>query len=243
MPLDTVMPGAARFGLVAPVITAMSQSGFSNDRSRHIQKPLNTTVTKAEQYLIAPTLIQYHQEQTKSEVRGQSMEKPLNTVDSSPRYGLVTSNLCVLRNNQDGKPLDEPMPTIATSPGHFAEVRTFLIKYYGQGIGQNINMPLDTIVSKDRFGLVSVYGVDYAITDIGLRMLTPRELYNAQGFPPDYKIDIDVNGKAYSKSKQVARCGNAVPPPFAEALVRANLPEMCGKKVETMEELERLICV
>lgn len=70
-------------------------------------------------------------------------------------------------------------------------------------------------------------------------MLEPRELYRAQGFPEDYIIDFDVNGKRYSRSAQVARCGNAVPPPFAEALVRANLPEMCGRKFETMEELKQ----
>ena len=62
-----------------------------------------------------------------------------------------------------------------------------------------------------------------------MRMLTPRELFNAQGFPPDYIIDRDADGKSYPKSAQVARCGNAVPPPFTEALVRANLPEMCNK--------------
>lgn len=72
-------------------------------------------------------------------------------------------------------------------------------------------------------------------------MLTPRELYAANGFPPDYIIDHDYAGKAYGKTKQVARCGNAVPPPFAEALVRANLPEMCGKRFETMKELYRVI--
>ena len=82
-------------------------------------------------------------------------------------------------------------------------------------------------------------GTAYFVADIGLRMLTPRELYNAMGFPPDYIIDRDYTGRAYGKSKQVARCGNAVCPPMAEAVVRANLPEWCGKKLRTMEELER----
>ena len=69
-------------------------------------------------------------------------------------------------------------------------------------------------------------------------MLAPRELYNAQGFPPDYIIDKDCTGKSYNRTKQVARCGNAVPPPFAEALVRANLPEYCSKdKILTMAQL------
>ena len=89
--------------------------------------------------------------------------------------------------------------------------------------------------------LLDVNGTLYFISDIGLRMLTPRELYAANGFPPDYIIDHDYTGKAYGKTKQVARCGNAVPPPFAEALVRANLPEMCGRQFETMKELYGVI--
>jgi len=134
--------------------------------------------------------------------------------------------------------------TITTSPGHFAEVRAFLIKYYGQGIGQEVNQPLDTIVSKDRFGLVTIKGEDYQIVDIGMRMLQPHELYKAQGFPDDYIIDRDYTGKEYPKSKQVARCGNSVPPPFAEILVRANLPELaCDRKLATMEQLENEIAV
>ena len=72
-------------------------------------------------------------------------------------------------------------------------------------------------------------------------MLTPRELYNAMGVPPDYVIDRDYTGKPYGKSKQVARCGNAVCPPMAEAVVRANFPEWCGGRIATMSELEREI--
>ena len=91
--------------------------------------------------------------------------------------------------------------------------------------------PLDTITSHDRFGLVMVHGEPYQIVDIGMRMLTPRELFDAQGFPHDYIIDHDYTGKEYPKSAQVARCGNAVCPPVAKALVEANLPELCEKKV------------
>lgn len=92
--------------------------------------------------------------------------------------------------------------------------------------------------------LVAVQGVDYAIVDIGLRMLTPRELYRANGFPPDYIIDRDYLGNPYGKSKQVARCGNSVPPPFAAALVRANLPELCaGRVIGSMAELEEHVAL
>lgn len=102
-----------------------------------------------------------------------------------------------------------------------------LIKYYGQGVGQDVKEPLDTVTSRDRFGLVTIEGVDYQIVDIGLRMLEPRELYGCQGFPEDYIIDHDYTGKTYPRSEQVRRCGNAVCPPIPAALVRANLPELC----------------
>lgn len=85
---------------------------------------------------------------------------------------------------------------------------------------------MHTVTTKDRFGLVTLHGQNFQIVDIGMRMLQPHELFAAQGFPESYVIDKDSEGKNYSKAKQVARCGNAVPPPFADALVRANLPEM-----------------
>lgn len=93
--------------------------------------------------------------------------------------------------------------------------------------GQDIEKPLDTVTTKDRFGLVTIEGVDYQIVDIGLRMLEPRELYGCQGFPDDYIIDHDYTGKTYPRSEQVRRCGNAVCPPIPAALVKANLPELC----------------
>ncbi|MBP1950264.1 DNA cytosine methyltransferase [Virgibacillus litoralis] len=127
--------------------------------------------------------------------------------------------------------LDEPIATIPTA-NRFGLVTAFLIKYYGQGIGQTLNEPLHTIPTKDRFGLVTVKGQDYRIADIGMRMLQPHELFKAQGFPNEYIIDRDYKGNKYPKTQQVARCGNSVPPPFAEALVRANLPKMCVNEYE-----------
>ena len=79
------------------------------------------------------------------------------------------------------------------------------------------------------------------MTNVGLRMLTPRELYNAQGFPADYIIDRDYLGHKYPKKEQVARCGNAVPPPFAYTLVTANLPELCRKPCSCMTELNKTV--
>ena len=110
---------------------------------------------------------------------------------------------------------------------HIGEVRAFLIAYYGSSVGQDLLDPLQTVVTKDRFGLVTIHGVEYQIVDIGMRMLEPHEQFAAQGFPSNYIIEVDADCKKYSKSAQVARCGNAVPPPFAKALVIANLPEIC----------------
>ena len=115
----------------------------------------------------------------------------------------------------------------AVGDGHFGEVRAFLIKYYGNQTVHDVREPLDTITTKDRFGLVTIAGIDYQIVDIGLRMLEPKELYGCQGFPDDYIIDKDYTGKQYPRSEQVRRCGNAVCPPIPAALVRVNLPELC----------------
>lgn len=276
-PIHTVMAGATRFGLVTPVMSAIGQTGFTDDRSYSVDEPVRTIVSKAEQVIITPTLIQYHSETKSDEPRGQSLDKPLMTIDSSPRYGLVSAFISKYYDGNykgAGSSLNEPLHTTTsvdhnavvtafinrqfkTGVGHGVNeplattmtvnksnlIKAFLIKYYGQGTGQKVDEPLDTIVSRDRFGIVTIHGVDYQIVDIGLRMLEPKELYAAQGFPSDYKIEFDVNGTQYSKAKQVARCGNSVPPPFAEALTRANLPEYCGEKILTMEELEERIAI
>ena len=204
-------------------------------RIHDIREPLPTIVSSGKHYLCAPALIQYHSETSKDDVRGQMIKEPLMTVDGSNRYGLVTSFLSKFYKSGTGQDIREPLHTITTSAGHFGEVRAFLIKYYGEGTGQDIKAPLDTITSKDRFGLVTIEGAEYQIVDIGLRMLEPKELYGCQGFPDDYIIDHDFKGKTYSRTEQVKRCGNAVPPPFAQAIVKANLPELCvGKRMPNM---------
>ena len=179
---------------------------------------------------LAPFLIQYHGEQSDKDVRGQVIDRPLMTADASNRYGLVTafiSKYFAGGYQSAGAGVTVPLPTV-TSIDHNALVEAFLVKYYGQGEGQTLTEPLHTITTRDRFGVVAVCGELYQVTDIGMRMLTPRELFRAQGFPETYIIDRDADGRSYPKSAQVARCGNAVPPPFAEVLVRANLPELCG---------------
>ncbi|MGM7747311.1 DNA cytosine methyltransferase [Yersinia enterocolitica] len=165
---------------------------------------------------------------------GADLNQPAHTVTTIDHHALVTSNLIKLRGTcKDGQQVTQPMPTITAGGLHVGEVRAFLLKYYGnEKEGVSLNDPLHTVTTNDRFGLVTVEGIDYQIVDIGMRMLQPHELYAAQGFPSWYIIDRDYTGTKYAKDKQVARCGNAVPPPFAEALVRANLPEMCIERKE-----------
>lgn len=225
-PMPTIT-GKHGYGIVEPVLVPYMGTNTTNHPGGNCKDPIHTITTGNQQCLISPTLIQYHSETAQGEVRGQTIKDPIMTVDGSNRYGLVTSFLSKFYKSGTGQDLREPLHTITTSPGHFGEVRAFLIKYYGDATGQDIEQPLDTVTTKDRFGLVTIKGVDYQIVDIGLRMLEPRELYGCQGFPDDYIIDHDYTGKTYPRSEQVRRCGNAVCPPIPAALVRANLPELC----------------
>lgn len=211
----------------SPYIVRIGQTGFGGDRlSYPLEKPLTTVVSKAEHLLVTPYLVRYNTETTKNGVRGQTVKEPVSTLDTSNRFGLVAAFIKRDFKSGVGSDLKEPLRTVMTVPKSTL-VTAFLLKYYGSDIGQSLNTPLHTVTTKDRFGLVTIKGEDYQIVDIGMRMLQPRELYNAQGFPEDYVIDYDHEGKKYPKGEQVKRCGNAVPPPFAKVLVEANLPELC----------------
>ncbi|EPS5425669.1 TPA: DNA cytosine methyltransferase [Klebsiella michiganensis] len=163
---------------------------------------------------------------------GGSMESPAHTVTTGNHHAFVASHLVKLRGtSRDGQTTDEPMPTITAGGQHVGEVKTTLaVEDYDEERAQQVLAFLQEFCGEECTGLVEIAGVTYRIVDIGMRMLQPHELYRAQGFPEWYIIDQDYRGVKYAKDKQVARCGNAVPPPFAEALVRANLPEMCLKK-------------
>lgn len=139
----------------------------------------------------------------------------------------LTHYYSTIADETRGGTMDQPIHTIPTA-NRFGLVCAFLTKYYGSDTGQSLHAPLHTVTTKDRFGLVIVKGTPYKIYDVGLRMLQPRELFNGQGFPKDYIIDVDYEGKKYSKKEQVARCGNAVPPAFSFALTQANLPDLCA---------------
>ena len=215
--------------LIEPKLAPCIMCNNENNTGASIESPLPTITTGNRNFVVAPTLIQYHSETANGDVRGQRLDEPIMTVDGSNRYGLVTSFLSKFYKSGIGQDIREPLGTVTANAGggHFGEVRAFLIKYYGQGTGQDIKELLDTVTARNRFGLVTIAGVDYQIVDIGLRMLEPKELYGCQGFPGDYIIDHDYTGKTYPRSEQVRRCGNAVCPPIPAALVRANLPELC----------------
>lgn len=225
-PLDTITAKHGT-GIVEPIIAPVEVRNNFGSSGNNVQEPLRTITTGGHHMLVAPNLIQYHSEQTE-DVRGQEVDKPLMTVDASNRYGVVSTFISQFNNNCVGQEVSQPLNTMTACTNHFGEVRAFLVKYYsGEGNGSKCDEPAPTITTKDRLGLVTVYGQDYQIVDIGLRMLTPRELFDAQGFPSDYIIDVDSYGNTYTKAEQVARCGNAVCPPIPAALVRANLPELC----------------
>jgi len=188
---------------------------------RGVSAPLNTvTASGAAAGLVTATMVTIDNQSSQG---GHSpTTAPLKTTVTENRHALVTSNLIKLRGTNVGSATNEPLHTVSAQGTHHAEVRAFLIKYYGTDQDPRLTEPMHTVPTKDRFGLVTVHGQEYAIVDIGLRMLTPRELYRAQGFPESYQIDTGADGKPLTKTAQVRMCGNSVCPPMARQIVAAN---------------------
>ena len=233
-PLGTVVTSGKHY-LVAPtLIQYHSETGKDEVRGQEVSEPLMTVDTSPRYALSVAHIMKNYAGGYKG--AGSAADAPLGTVTAKDHNSLVTVHIMTMRNNMDGQPIDEPLSTVSCSGAHHAEVQAFLVKYFSNGAAKSVNEPLDTVTTKDRFALVTIHGEEYIITDIKMRMLQPRELFNAQGFPADYIIDHDADGHSYVKSKQVARCGNAVTPPVPAALVRANLPEACGGKGEMRNE-------
>jgi DNA (cytosine-5)-methyltransferase 1 len=201
-----------------PFITEHANS--SKQRNMSANEPLRTICAQVKGGHFA--LVSAHIAKHFTGVTGSDIKEPLHTVTAKDHNALVTSHMIKFRGTNVGHGTDEPVHTISAGGFHIGEVRAFIIKYYGTGMAHSIEKPLDTVTTKDRFGLVTIKGEEYEIVDIGMRMLEPHELFAAQGFPNDYKISHDSNGKRLSKAKQVARCGNAVCPPVAQALVEIN---------------------
>jgi len=231
-PIGTITTGGHHM-LIAPSMIQYHSEQSEDVRGQTVDKPIMTVDSSNRYGLVEPFLIQTgYGEREGQKPRVLDMDKPLGTVVAqSNKFAMAAAFVTQFNNNCDGQSMDAPLNTMTAKSNHFGEVNAFLVKYYGSGDNAvSCELPAPTITAKDRMGLVTVHGEDYKIVDIGLRMLTPRELFDAQGFPPDYIIDVDADGKPYPKSEQVARCGNAVCPPIPTALVRANLPELCEMK-------------
>jgi DNA (cytosine-5)-methyltransferase 1 len=225
-PLGTVVGGQKH-----ALVTAMLAKHYGGVVGQAIDKPTGTVTTVDHHSLVTANLVHMgHGEGKDGKARSshgiRDVAQPINTITASGApAGLVTSNLVKLRGDNVGSGTDEPVHTVSAQGLHHAEVRAFLIKYYGSDQDPQLLGPLHTITTKDRFGLVTVKGEAYAIVDIGLRMLAPRELYRAQGFPDSYIIDRGADGRPMTKTAQVRMCGNSVCPPLSRALVAANYDE------------------
>ncbi len=215
-PLRTVTTaGGSAGGQNAIVVAHIEQAngGPNNDNlaGRPADAPISTIATKGSQQRVVTALLSHQYTSNTNGGQGDPA-KPHKTITTGGHHAVVEAV---------ADPADEACPAGAE------RVAAFLLKYYGnESEGHDPGNPLGTVTTKDRFGLVTVTieGEEYVIVDIGMRMLTPRELFNAQGFPPDYIIDHDASGSPITKTAQVAKCGNSVCPPIAEALVRAQFP-------------------
>ena len=236
-PIQTV-DAANRYGMSAAWLTQY----FSGDGHYHsVEEPLATITTMEREGVTAAFLSKFF-----TGVDGARMEEPMPTVTGIDHNSCVLSHLAHFKGKDKGQHPKDPMMTL-TAKESLADVRTTVVKWDGQtelGYWSNVRAMLNKYceydLKDDEILLLNVRGTWYFISDIGLRMLAPRELYDAMGFPHDYIIDTDINGNPISRADQVARCGNAVCPPVAEALVRANLPECC-RKIRDMADLHNVM--
>jgi len=244
-PINTITTGGHQM-LIMPSMVQYHSEQTERVRGQGVGEPLMTVDASPRYGLAAATLSKYYG----NDQHGQDIGEPLHTITAKDREGVVLASMVKLKGQNIGGPATEPVQTVTAGGGHHGIV-AIKIEKAAPGVDlQNwpkvralLNEYCDYNLADDEVMLFLIGGEWWFIADIGLRMLTPRELYRAQGFPPDYVIDHDYTGTEYKKAKQVARCGNAVPPPFATALVRANLPEWCGEKIETMAEFEQAAAV
>ena len=244
-PLQTITAKHG-YGVAAPVMIQYHTEQSEKVRGQGVTEPVMTIDASNRYGLAAASLVKYYG----NDQHGQKISGPLHTVTAKDREGLTIAHMVKMKGTNLGGSISEPVQTITAGGGHFGVVTTTAVKAESDAdlkhwpeIRELLNTYCGYNLGSEDVILFQIDGTLYFIADIGLRMLTPRELYSANGFPPDYIIDRDYKGNSYGKSKQVARCGNAVPPPFAAALVRANLPEWCGAEIRTMEELEKVVAV
>ncbi|MCP1117010.1 DNA cytosine methyltransferase [Robbsia andropogonis] len=216
-PLGTVVGSAAKHAAV----TAFLAKHYTGVVGSDIAEPIGTVTSVDHHSLVTAALVGVGARAGQSRPRG--IDEPVATITAKADTAIITSNLVKLRGTSTAAATDQPLGTISAGGFHHAEVRAFLLSYYGTDQAPQLGGPLATVTSRDRFGLVTIHGQDYQIVDIGLRMLTPRELYLAQGFPASYVIgDNPSQGLSLTKSAQVRMCGNSVSPVMSRALVKAN---------------------
>lgn len=240
-------------GIVAPSLIQYHTEQTESVRASGLGAPINTVDASNRYGLTCANLVEYY-----TGGRPLDIADAMHTVTSHDREAVVAAHVVKFKGDNVGTPPSEPLQTVtasagkerACSGGTFAVCRAHLAKMRsGDDLGHwpeiraLLNEFCGYTLAEDEVLLLEISGALYYIADIGLRMLSPRELYNAMGFPADYIIDHDYLGNEYKKSAQVARCGNAVCPPVASALVRANLPEWCGVTITTMAQLMDCVAV
>ena len=227
-----------RYGLT----TAQLVEYFGNGQPIDVRKPMHTVTSHDREAVVCAHISKYY-----GGIVGSDALEPMPTVTAIDHNAVAAAHLVGFKGQDIGQDIRKPLRTITAYAGEFADCRTELVRADGNELGHwpevraLLNKHCGYELADDEILLLEIGGDQYFIADILLRMLTPRELYNAMGFPPDYIIDHDYLGNKYGKTKQVARCGNAVCPPMATALVEANLPEWCSEKIETMEQLKNAI--
>lgn len=229
------------------VVSAHIQKFFGGVIGEDAREPLPTVTTVDHNALAAVHIDKYFAGEYRG--CGDSANSPLSTVTVQPRHGVAAAHVAEFKGQDIGQSVDKPLRTITASCGEFAECRAVLTKAPGRDLGNwpqirdLLNEYCGYNLANDEVILLIIHGIAYYISDITLRMLTPRELYNAMGFPEDYVIEKDYNGNVYPKDKQVARCGNAVCPPLAEAMVRANLPEWHTVTIVNMAQFHKTVAM
>lgn len=236
-PIQTV-DAANRYGLASAQLVEY----YGNGNPLDVAQPLHTVTGHDREALVSAHIQKYF-----SGVIGEEVTEPLPTVTTADHNALCAAHVVKFKGQELGQHPADTLNTI-TATNEFAECRAVLAKVEpGRDLGRwpeirrLLNQHCGYDLKDDEIILLIIRGIAYYIADITLRMLTPRELYNAMGFPADYQIEKDYMGNAYGKNKQVARCGNAVCPPMAEAMVRANFPEWDVGKMDTMAEFHRAV--
>jgi len=241
-PLPTV-DASNRYGLSVALLQPFHAGGYTG-RGNSPTEPCNTVTSWGGQSLVAANLVEYY-----GNGNPLDLSEPMRTVTSHDREALTAAHVVEFKGQDVGQNADRPLRTITASAGEFAVAGAVIRRFAtDKNVGRwpqvrdLLNRFCGYNLKEDEIILLEIDGRLWFIADISLRMLAPKELYAAMGFPPDYIIDRDYTGKPYPKTQQVARCGNAVCPQLAAAVVRANLPEW-AVELNTMAEFEKEVAV